>query len=223
MVSPWFYTEVAATQGTSVPLDPDHEERAIYLVDGEIEIGRSITKAALLIFRPGDRITVKALKSTRMMFLGGDALEGPGISGGISSPPARSGSSRPNRTGKPAVLPMFPTNMSSFRCGVSYPLSSIPRARWPCLESLFMTPCAPAICLATDRPRQGGDIYAVGDDRVLLLTTDRISAFDVVMAETIPAKAGAHANQRVVVQEARRRGSAPHDQRRRGCDRRASA
>ena len=32
------------------------------------------------------------------------------------------------------------------------------------------------------------DIYAVRDDRVLLLTTDRISAFDVVMAETIPMK-----------------------------------
>src|ERR1700750_2202375 len=32
------------------------------------------------------------------------------------------------------------------------------------------------------------DIYAVGHDRVLLLTTDRISAFDVVMAETIPMK-----------------------------------
>ncbi|WP_316173548.1 MULTISPECIES: phosphoribosylaminoimidazolesuccinocarboxamide synthase [unclassified Bradyrhizobium] len=32
------------------------------------------------------------------------------------------------------------------------------------------------------------DIYAVGDDRVLLLTTDRISAFDVVMNETIPMK-----------------------------------
>ena len=32
------------------------------------------------------------------------------------------------------------------------------------------------------------DIYAVGDDRVLLLTTDRISAFDVVMAKTIPMK-----------------------------------
>ena len=32
------------------------------------------------------------------------------------------------------------------------------------------------------------DIYAVGDDRVLLLTTDRVSAFDVVMAETIPMK-----------------------------------
>jgi phosphoribosylaminoimidazole-succinocarboxamide synthase len=32
------------------------------------------------------------------------------------------------------------------------------------------------------------DIYAVGGDRVLLLTTDRISAFDVVMGETIPMK-----------------------------------
>src|SRR6266404_8015201 len=32
------------------------------------------------------------------------------------------------------------------------------------------------------------DIYAAGRDRVLLLATDRISAFDVVMAETIPMK-----------------------------------
>src|SRR3569832_2576963 len=48
--------------------------------------------------------------------------------------------------------------------------------------------------LASDQPlpRIGRgkvrDIYAVGDDRVLLLTTDRISAFDIVMAETIPMK-----------------------------------
>src|SRR6202011_3526848 len=32
------------------------------------------------------------------------------------------------------------------------------------------------------------DIYDAGADRVLLLTTDRISAFDVVMGETIPMK-----------------------------------
>jgi phosphoribosylaminoimidazole-succinocarboxamide synthase len=32
------------------------------------------------------------------------------------------------------------------------------------------------------------DVYAVGDDRVLLVATDRISAFDVVMAEAIPYK-----------------------------------
>src|SRR5215510_12358637 len=32
------------------------------------------------------------------------------------------------------------------------------------------------------------DIYAIDDNRLLLVTTDRISAFDVVMAETIPMK-----------------------------------
>jgi redox-sensitive bicupin YhaK (pirin superfamily) len=78
MVSPWFYAEVSALAGTSVPLDPDHEERAIYVVDGEIEIaGDRHEGPKLLIFRPGDAITVKALQNTRMMFLGGDALEGP--------------------------------------------------------------------------------------------------------------------------------------------------
>ena len=61
-----------------MPLDPDHEERAIYVVDGEVEIaGERYEGPRLLIFRPGDRITVKTLKPTRMMFLGGDALEGP--------------------------------------------------------------------------------------------------------------------------------------------------
>ncbi|MBC7585256.1 pirin family protein [Tardiphaga sp. vice352] len=78
MVSPWFYAEVSVEAGTSVPLDPDHEERAIYVVDGEIEIaGDRHEGPKLLIFRPGDAITVKALQNTRMMFLGGDALEGP--------------------------------------------------------------------------------------------------------------------------------------------------
>ena len=32
------------------------------------------------------------------------------------------------------------------------------------------------------------DIYAIGDDKLLMVTTDRLSAFDVVMGEPIPAK-----------------------------------
>ncbi|MCL4747294.1 MAG: phosphoribosylaminoimidazolesuccinocarboxamide synthase, partial [Burkholderiaceae bacterium] len=32
------------------------------------------------------------------------------------------------------------------------------------------------------------DIYALGDDRLLIVTTDRLSAFDVVMRETVPFK-----------------------------------
>ncbi len=78
MVSPWFYAEVVLAAGMAVPLDPDHEERAIYVVEGEIEIaGDRHTGPCLLIFRPGDAITVRATSAARMMFLGGDALEGP--------------------------------------------------------------------------------------------------------------------------------------------------
>jgi phosphoribosylaminoimidazole-succinocarboxamide synthase len=43
----------------------------------------------------------------------------------------------------------------------------------------------------TDTPLYSGkvrDIYAVGDDQLLLVTSDRISAFDVVMDEPIPNK-----------------------------------
>ena len=32
------------------------------------------------------------------------------------------------------------------------------------------------------------DSYAVGDDRLLIVTTDRLSAFDVVMNQPIPDK-----------------------------------
>lgn len=53
------------------------------------------------------------------------------------------------------------------------------------------------------------DIYAVGDDRVLLLTTDRISAFDVVMAETIPMK-GAVLTQISAFWFRKLQGSVPH-------------
>ncbi|MGX9390809.1 pirin family protein [Nitrobacteraceae bacterium UC4446_H13] len=78
MVSPWFYVEVSLDEGKSVPLDADHEERAIYVVDGEVEIaGDRYEGPRMLIFRPGDRITVRATRPTRMMFLGGTALEGP--------------------------------------------------------------------------------------------------------------------------------------------------
>jgi len=78
MVSPWFYVEVSLAEGRSVPLDADHEERAIYIVDGEVEIaGDRFEGPRMLIFRPGDRITVRATRPARMMFLGGTALEGP--------------------------------------------------------------------------------------------------------------------------------------------------
>ncbi|MDZ7630390.1 MAG: phosphoribosylaminoimidazolesuccinocarboxamide synthase [Gemmatimonadaceae bacterium] len=39
------------------------------------------------------------------------------------------------------------------------------------------------------------DVYEVDDDRLLLVATDRVSAFDVVMREAVPVQGhGAHAD-----------------------------
>jgi redox-sensitive bicupin YhaK (pirin superfamily) len=78
MLSQWLYAEVVLAPGASAPLDPDQEERAIYVAEGEVDIaGETFEGPRLLIFRPGDRITVRALRRARLMLLGGAALDGP--------------------------------------------------------------------------------------------------------------------------------------------------
>jgi redox-sensitive bicupin YhaK (pirin superfamily) len=78
MLSDWFYVEVVLAAGAATALDPDYEERGIYVVSGTVEIaGDRFTGPQLLVFRPGDAITVRSEAGARMMFLGGSALEGP--------------------------------------------------------------------------------------------------------------------------------------------------
>jgi redox-sensitive bicupin YhaK (pirin superfamily) len=76
--TPMFYADIALQAGASVPLDPDYDERAIYTVAGEIEIaGDVFGSAQLLVFRPGDRITIRANTDARFMALGGEPMDGP--------------------------------------------------------------------------------------------------------------------------------------------------
>jgi redox-sensitive bicupin YhaK (pirin superfamily) len=64
--------------GSSMPLDADHEERAIYVIDGEIDIsGDKFGAGRLLVFKPGDGITMRALTDTHLGIFGGAALDGP--------------------------------------------------------------------------------------------------------------------------------------------------
>jgi redox-sensitive bicupin YhaK (pirin superfamily) len=78
--SPMFYADVALGTGASIPLDPDYDERAIYTVSGDIEIsGDVFGPGQLLVFRPGDRITIRARTETRFMMLGGEPMDGPRI------------------------------------------------------------------------------------------------------------------------------------------------
>ena len=72
------FVDVVMEAGITIPLDPDYEERAIYVVSGEIEIaGDRFTGPKLLVFRPGDRIAVRAVTASHIAILGGAALEGP--------------------------------------------------------------------------------------------------------------------------------------------------
>lgn len=73
--SEMFYADVRLDAGAALPLDAEHEERALYLVAGQIEIaGDRFAAGQLLVLRPGDAISVKALEPARFMALGGAAL-----------------------------------------------------------------------------------------------------------------------------------------------------
>jgi redox-sensitive bicupin YhaK (pirin superfamily) len=72
------FAEAVLAPGAVLPLDPDHDERAIYVASGEIDIaGTPFGEGRLLIFRPGDRISVLALSQARLVLLGGDPMDGP--------------------------------------------------------------------------------------------------------------------------------------------------
>jgi redox-sensitive bicupin YhaK (pirin superfamily) len=72
------FAEAQLAAGASLPLDPAHEERAVYVVSGEVDVqGDRFAAGRLLVFRPGDRITVTAVTDARLMILGGAAMDGP--------------------------------------------------------------------------------------------------------------------------------------------------
>jgi redox-sensitive bicupin YhaK (pirin superfamily) len=72
------FADVALAAGATVPIDADYEERAVYVVSGEVDIaGDRFTSGRLLVFRPGDRIAVKAVTDVRLALVGGAAMDGP--------------------------------------------------------------------------------------------------------------------------------------------------
>ena len=72
------YADVVLEAGARLPVDGETEERAIYVVSGEIDIaGDRFTTGSLLILRPGDRLTVTAVTPARFSLLGGATMDGP--------------------------------------------------------------------------------------------------------------------------------------------------
>ena len=75
---PSFYFEAVLAPGAILPLDADYEERAVYIASGQIDIaGDVFGPGRLLVFKPGDRISILGLSHARLMVLGGDPMDGP--------------------------------------------------------------------------------------------------------------------------------------------------
>ncbi len=72
------FGDVHLTAGSTLPIDADHEERAVYVIDGLVEIsGDKFEAGRLLVFKPGDKVTLTAARDTHLVIAGGAAMDGP--------------------------------------------------------------------------------------------------------------------------------------------------
>jgi redox-sensitive bicupin YhaK (pirin superfamily) len=73
-----FYADVVLDSGARLPFPADHEERGIYVVEGSLTIAGSRYEAGrLLVFKPGDVVTLASEIGARFMMLGGEPMDGP--------------------------------------------------------------------------------------------------------------------------------------------------
>ncbi len=76
MLSETFYLDVQLEPGASFPLPDDHEDRGVYVTQGSVEIaGDGFDEGRMMVFRPGDKLSVRAgALGARLMLLGGATL-----------------------------------------------------------------------------------------------------------------------------------------------------
>lgn len=77
--SDMFYVDAVLEPGSAIPLPEEHEDRGVYVVDGEISVaGQTYTSSQMMVFRPGDRVSLQAGdRGARLILLGGETLNGP--------------------------------------------------------------------------------------------------------------------------------------------------
>ncbi|WP_320199051.1 pirin family protein [Agrobacterium sp. rho-13.3] len=70
------YVDLTLQAGVKVPLSTDHEERAIYILSGSLDVAGDVFAAdQLIVFRAGDDITLKGgLSGCHIMIFGGAAV-----------------------------------------------------------------------------------------------------------------------------------------------------
>jgi len=72
------YVDVQLDRGTRLSLPADAEERAVYLLEGELHAaGQDFEMGRMLVIRPGRSLDVRALTDCRFLLLGGATMDGP--------------------------------------------------------------------------------------------------------------------------------------------------
>lgn len=74
---PTVYLDINAKAGAQIPLPDDHEERALYVVNGGITIdGTEVPETQMAVLTPGTMPTVKVTSDARVMLCGGKPIDG---------------------------------------------------------------------------------------------------------------------------------------------------
>jgi len=72
------FADVHLKAGSAIPLDAGHEERAIYVIGGALDIaGDKFEAGKLLVFKPGDQVSVSAASDAHFVIVGGAPMDGP--------------------------------------------------------------------------------------------------------------------------------------------------
>jgi len=76
--SPTIYADIHLAPGGAMPIDPEAEERALYLAEGEAALdGMVLERSTLYVLRPGIRATLRSETGGHIMLCGGAPLDGP--------------------------------------------------------------------------------------------------------------------------------------------------
>ena len=73
-----FYADAKLQPGASLPIESGYEERAVYLLEGGVELsGERFDSGQLLVFSSARGITIKTSASARLLLFGGEPLDAP--------------------------------------------------------------------------------------------------------------------------------------------------
>lgn len=77
VLSPTLYVHARLDTGARLPVDEEHEQRAVYVVEGALGCdGRTFAPGTLVVLRSGKSVMLEASVPTRVLLVGGAKLDG---------------------------------------------------------------------------------------------------------------------------------------------------